>query len=488
MVLPQGIGRRFLVFVLTLVCDSGLHAFEGVSGTYWTGQALADHVPSSRWDKEDDMDSLSELISSRRAQCCVVGGGYVGLPLACGLAGAGFNVAVLDPDETKIKLLLSGRSYIGDIQDGLIRGLSEEGLLSATTDEGILGESNVIIVCVPTPLNKTRDPDVSILVSVGEAISRNIKPGTLVVVESTVYPGFTREVFLPILSRDDRVVGRDFFLAFAPERIDPGNVRFRLDNTARVIGGTTPACLEHSKLLYEKIVDRILPMTSTDAAEMVKLLENTFRIVNIGLVNEVTLMCRKLRLDTNEIIDAAATKPFGFMPFYPGPGVGGHCIAVDPHYLAWKLRSLNYYSRFIELAGEINSSMPRHVVDLVIESLNSDGKAVRGSKILIVGVAYKAGVGDTRESPALDVLELLVERDGDVQYMDPYVPSLVVGEKTYSSVDIGTSFADYDCVVVVTNHTNIDYERLVREARRIVDTRNATRSSVSDGQDSVVRL
>jgi UDP-N-acetyl-D-glucosamine dehydrogenase len=343
------------------------------------------------------------------------------------------------------------------------------------------------VICVPTPLNKTKDPDISLIMNAADALLPHLRRGQLVVLESTTYPGFTREVLKPYLERTGYKVGRDVFLAFSPERVDPGNPVYHTKNTPKVIGGMTERCNELTQALYSHFIDTIVPVSSCDAAEMVKLLENTFRAVNIGLVNEVALMSKKLGLSTWEVIDAAASKPFGFMPFYPGPGLGGHCIPVDPHYLSWKLKTLKYQARFIELAGVINSGMPEVVVQLVADALNDRKKPVRGSRILVLGVAYKADIDDVRESPALDVLELLLQRGGDVSYHDPFVAKIRLGERELASVPLD-KLGSYDCAIVVTNHKVFDYAQICKESQLVVDTRNATKGVRSDFVDKIVTL
>jgi UDP-N-acetyl-D-glucosamine dehydrogenase len=414
-------------------------------------------------------------LAAKDAKVAVIGIGYVGLPLAVEAARGGYVAVGFDRDPEKVRLVNAGTSYIPDVPSALVAELVREGRLSASSDEAVLGQADAIIVCVPTPLNKTKDPDISFILDAAEAVAKKIRPGTAVVLESTTYPGSTREIVLPRLAVDGREAGKDFFLAFSPERVDPGNTKWGTRNTPKVLGGITPACLEVATTLYSAIVDRIVAVSSTDSAEMVKLLENTFRAVNIGLVNEVAIMCQRLGIDTWEVIQAAATKPFGFMPFYPGPGLGGHCIPVDPHYLAWKLRTLKYTARFIELADEVNGSMPEFVVEMVAAALNRVRKPVNGSKVLVVGVAYKKDVSDLRESPALDVLHLLAEQGAELSYVDPFVPEVRLDGRVLRAVDPMESFGHCDCAVVVTDHSSFDWARLVREAPLVVDTRDATR-------------
>jgi UDP-N-acetyl-D-glucosamine dehydrogenase len=429
----------------------------------------------------------NEKIQRKDVHVVVVGIGYVGLPLVVEFAQAGFRVTGYDLDKRKVDKLAVGDSYIEDIASELLRPHVANGRLKATTDESVLGTADAIIVCVPTPLNKTKEPDVSYIVSATEAIVRHFKPGQCVVLESTTYPGTTRELVAPMLEKAGAKVGETVFLAFSPERVDPANKVFGTRNTPKVLGGATSNCLEVSVALYSKIIDKVVPVSSTDAAEMVKLLENTFRAVNIGLVNEVAIMCHKLGLDVWEIIDAAATKPFGFMKFTPGPGLGGHCIPIDPLYLSWKLRALKYTAEFIELADDINSGMPSYVVSRIADLLNDHGKAIKGSKVLIVGVAYKKDVSDMRESPAIDVVELLHKKGAEIAYVDPYVPVFVEGSMRLDALPTDTDASKFDIAIIVTDHTEFDYAKLVKSAPIVFDTRNATRV-VSGAKDNVYRL
>ena len=433
------------------------------------------------------MQGLREKIQARSAQVVVIGVGYVGLPLVVELASAGFTVTGYDKDREKIRLLGQGESYIGDIPSSVLKPLIDAGRLKASSDPDVLGTADAIIVCVPTPLNKTTDPDMRFIASASDEIAERQHPDMLIVLESTTYPGTTREVLVPKLTRDRYELGKDVFIAFSPERVDPGNDRYHTRNTPKVIGGVTPACLEAATALYGTIIETLVPVSSTDAAEMVKLLENTFRAVNIGLVNEVALMSRRLGIDVWEVIRAAASKPFGFMPFYPGPGLGGHCIPIDPLYLSWRMRSLKYQARFIELADTINSAMPAEVVVLVQEALNRHKKAPNGSKILLAGVAYKRDVSDYRESPAFDVIHGLQKLGAEVSYLDRHVPEVDEHGTQMRSVSAGVSFGDYDAVVIVTDHSDVDYERMLREAKTIVDTRDALRKIPGD-HSNVVRL
>lgn len=417
--------------------------------------------------------TLEEKIDRREAHVVVVGAGYVGLPLAVEVASAGLRVVCLDVSEDKVRRINEGESYIADVPTAHLAPLVKEGLLRASTDPEVLRSADAISICVPTPLGKTKDPDMSMVLAVADQLQDRLKPGALVVLESTTYPGTTREIFLPRLSQGGRKVGEDFFLVFSPERVDPGNPKFNTKNTPKIIGGTTPACIRAAKHLYSRFIDTIIPVSSTDAAEMVKLLENTFRAVNIGLVNEVAIMCQKLGVDTWEVINAAATKPFGFMPFYPGPGLGGHCIPVDPLYLSWKLKTLKYHARFIELADEINSGMPAFVVQRAQDVLNDASRALKGSRVLLLGVAYKRDIDDVRESPALDVIELLHEKGAHVEYHDPYVPSLRMPHGEMRSVELPEGAAGYDLVIVTTDHKVFDHDTLLAPAARVLDTRNA---------------
>ncbi len=420
--------------------------------------------------------NLRDKISTKKAKVSVIGMGYVGLPLAVELSKVGFQVKGIDIKEEKVDLVNSGKSDVADVQEEELSRLVKSGLLKATTEFAILKESDVVNICVPTPLSKTKDPDVSYILNAVKEIRKYLHPNQLVVLESTTYPGTTEELLLPILEETGLQAGRDFFLAFSPERIDPGNPVYKVKNTPRVVGGVTPKCTEVATLFYQQFIEKVFPVSSSKSAEMVKLLENTFRSVNIGLVNEVALMCDRLGIDVWEIIEAAATKPFGYMPFYPGPGLGGHCIPIDPHYLSWKLKALNYYARFIELAGDINSRMPYYVVEKVGEVLNGAERSIKGSHILVLGVAYKKDIGDIRESPALDVLKLLISKGAKVSYNDPYVPTLPLNGHSLQSEELEEDLLHQsDCVVIVTDHSSYNYEWIVKHSRLVVDTRNATR-------------
>ncbi|MFZ5893499.1 MAG: nucleotide sugar dehydrogenase [Myxococcota bacterium] len=426
------------------------------------------------------MSTLIEKIDSTTAHVVVIGIGYVGLPLVAEFVRAGFRTTGLDRDPRKVELLNLGESYIPDVPGADIAPHVSSRRLRATTDASVLREADVVVVCVPTPLNKTRDPDMRFIISALEDIAAHQHPGMLISLESTTYPGTTSEVMVPKLTEGGFELGKDVFVAFSPERVDPGNSTYKTRNTPKVLGGCTPECLRVAERLYSRIVDRVVPVSNTATAEMVKLLENTFRAVNIGLVNEIAVMSRRLGVDAFEVIRAAATKPFGFMPFYPGPGLGGHCIPIDPLYLSWKMRSLSFQARFIELADSVNSGMPAHVVERVTTALNDHGKAVRGSRVLVYGAAYKRDVSDVRESPALGIIDLLHARGAKLSYMDPYVPDLHEEGVELKSVDPRSSFAEYDAVVIVTDHSDLERTRLLSEAKLIIDTRDALRGFPGD--------
>ncbi len=405
----------------------------------------------------------------------VIGMGYVGLPLSCEFAESGLSVVGIDLDQSKVDSLNSGQSYVLDIESELVARLNAEGRLKATTDFSAILDCDAVCICVPTPLSKSMDPDISYIVASVEEIAKYMHPGLLVVLESTTYPGTTDEVVLPRLEELGLEVGKDFYLAFSPERVDPGNEKFSTRNTPKVLGGITPECTRRAQELYAHAVDNVVTVSSARVAEMVKLLENTFRAINIGLVNELAIMCDRLDVDVWEVIDAAKTKPFGFMPFYPGPGLGGHCIPIDPLYLSWKLRTINYTARFIELASTVNSNMPEYVVTKINDALNGQSKSIRDSKVHILGVAYKRDISDVRESPALDVMDLLQKRGAVLSYTDSFVPTLRVSEETYTATDGATaSLGDYDCVVILTDHTGIDYGACLKDAKLVFDARNVT--------------
>jgi len=423
-------------------------------------------------------DALAEKIEQRAANVAVIGLGYVGLPLAVEFANAGFNVTGVDVASSKIKALNSGRSYIQDVHDDELSRALEAGKFRATGDFSALREADTISICVPTPLRKTKDPDISYIVSAAESIAQNGRSGQLIVLESTTYPGTTDEILLPRLEAAGYRVGEDVFLAFSPERVDPGNSRYLTRNIPKVMGGATPDCQRLATALYSTVIERIIPVSSPATAEMVKLFENTFRAVNIGMANELAIMCSKLGIDVWEVIDAAATKPFGFMPHYPGPGLGGHCIPIDPLYLSWKLKTLDYKARFIELASEINTDMPNYVLDLVADALNDHAKPLRGSRVLVLGVTYKRDVEDTRETPAIDIINLLKHKGALVDYNDPYVPTLQTeeGVDPLRSVDLtAQTLGAYDAALIITDHTSYDWDIIVENSALVVDTRNATR-------------
>lgn len=422
----------------------------------------------------DLIDDIRKRVASRDIAVAVVGLGYVGLPLAHRFADVGFRVTGLDEDEDRVGRVNRGDSYIADVRSSALAEVVAEGRLRATRDDVALADADLISICVPTPLSKFREPDLSAVVKVGERIASRLRRGHVVVLESTTYPGTTEELLLPLLSASGLHPGEDFFLAFSPERVDPGREDYTISNTARVIGGVTPRCTRAAAAIYGAAIDPIVEVSSARCAEMVKMLENTFRSVNIGLVNEIALMCDRLGIPVFEVVRAAASKPFGFMPFWPGPGLGGHCIPIDPLYLSWKMRSLDYRARFIELAEEVNRSMPLHVVDKVFRALNSVGLPVRGSKVLILGVAYKPDVDDVRESPAIDVINRLQVLEADIRYHDPFVPRIEVGGREWRSMPLDDALRGADCGVIVTNHRAVDYERVVRECRVVVDARDAT--------------
>lgn len=439
--------------------------------------------------EKNTKQQLIEKIKSKSALVAVIGIGYVGLPLAVTFAEAGLTVIGIDPDQRKVDSVNRGESYILDISNEQLAPLVRKGLVSATTDFSTVKDVQAVSICVPTPLRKTGDPDLSFIVSATDSIAPYLHAGMVVVLESSTYPGTTRELVLPRLSEVSHLtVGEDFFLAFSPERVDPGRKDFTTYNTPKVIGGITPACSEVAGVFYSMALETVVPVTTAEVAEMAKLLENTFRMINIGLVNEMALMCDRLGVDVWEVIDAAATKPFGFMKFTPGPGLGGHCIPIDPLYLSWKLRSLNYTARFIELASEINTQMPRFVVVKVQDALNNVKKPIKGSRILILGVAYKPDIDDMRESPALDVIHLLRQKGAEVVYHDPFVPTISHDEWSLSCVpDLMAEVAKADAVVIITNHKDYDYSGILAASHMIIDTRNALGVAGRDNP-KVVRL
>lgn len=422
------------------------------------------------------LQDLGARIDGREARIGVMGLGYVGLPLAVEFAKAGFRVTGFELDGEKVRALDESRSYIEDVSSADIAAARESRRLHGTVDMAELAGCDVINVCVPTPLTKTKDPDFSFMASAVEEIRKRLRGGQLVILGSTTYPGTTHELFLPLLEASGLRVGEDFSLAFAPERIDPANKTFKVRNVPKVVGGETPLCTELAAKVFAPVFDTVVPVSSSQAAEMVKLLENTFRAINIGLANEVALMCDRLGLDVWEVIDAAATKPYGYMKFLPGPGLGGHCIPIDPTYLSWKMKALNFPARFIELATEINTQMPTHVVRRITDILNEDRIAVNGSRVLLLGVAYKPNVSDMRESPAIEVAEGLLRKGARLDYHDPHVAELLVGSHALKSVELSdAAIAEADLVVIVTDHDAVDYQRVVDRAQRVFDTRNATR-------------
>ena len=421
--------------------------------------------------------ALLEKISARTLHVAVIGLGYVGLPLATTFAEHGFQVTGIDVDQQKVDMANQGKSYISDILSLSLQQVLETGRLHFSTDFSVLDTVDAISICVPTPLRKTRDPDISYIMAATQQVRKHLHPGQLIILESTTYPGTTDEVLLPELEATGHKVGKDFFLAFSPERIDPGNPKFGTHNTPKIVGGITPDCTELAQAFYGAAIEQIVPVSSAHVAEMAKLLENTFRAVNIGLVNEIAIICEKLGINVWEVIDAAATKPFGFMRFLPGPGLGGHCIPVDPHYLSWKLKTLDYNARFIQLAAEVNSSMPHYVVDKVNQALNEQRRCFHGATILILGVAYKSNVNDVRESPAIDIIQDLLERKAVVLYNDDYVPTLQLRDRTLYSQPLTSGLLQAaDCSVIITDHSYYDTRWIIQEARSIVDTRNITRN------------
>lgn len=420
-------------------------------------------------------EELLSRIQDRSAVIGVIGLGYVGLPLAMEFAKAGFRVIGYDVSQRTCEALMKGVSHIQDVPSSELAQQVQSGRFVATAEEERIKECDAVSIAVPTPLSKTRDPDMSYVQAASEAIARNCHPGMLVVLESTTYPGTTREVMQPRIEERGLKVGKDVFLAFSPERVDPGNPKWHTKNTPKVVGGVTPECVEVASALYGSCIDTVVPVSSAEAAELVKLLENTFRAVNIGLVNEMAIICDKLGVNVWEVIDAAATKPFGFMKFTPGPGIGGHCIPLDPHYLAWKMRTLNYKTRFIDLASEINSEMPEYVVRKVAWALNQDRKAVNGSHIVILGIAYKKDIDDMRESPAFDVMRLLEERGAIVDYHDPHVPRFSEHGHERAGVPLTSQVLESaDAVVIITDHAAVDYQFVADHAGLVIDTRNAT--------------
>lgn len=429
---------------------------------------------------------LRAKCTSRDTKVGVIGLGYVGLALAVEFAKAGFEVTGIDNDPARIELISRGKSPIGDVSDNDIANFIDTRRLQVSDDYGSIADLDAVSICVPTPLRKTKDPDMSYIVDAAEQIKRFLKPGQLIILESTTYPGTTDELVQPILEKSGLAAGTDFFLAFSPERVDPGNQRYTTRNIPKVIGGITALCTENATALYEQVMDRVVPVSSTKVAETVKLLENTFRSVNIGLVNEMALMCRKLDVNVWEVIDAASTKPFGFMPFYPGPGLGGHCIPVDPFYLSWKAKMSGFESRFIELAAQVNNAMPQFVVERISDSLNGTSKSVNGARIHILGVAYKKDMNDIREAPSLDIMNMLTSKGAAVTYSDPYVPEIKLDGMEIEASELSADVVrEADCTVVVTDHSDFDYDMAVQHSRILIDTRNALRDY---RDDCIVRL
>lgn len=419
------------------------------------------------------LEELHEKIVERSAKVGVVGLGYVGLPLAAEFATSGFCVTGIDVQDSKVVRLNLGESYVQDVPSNVIRDLIHNQGFRATSDFSEVANLDTVNICVPTPLRKTKDPDMSYILSACEGIAKYLHPGMLVILESTTYPGTTEEVVLPLMEQSGLKVGRDFFLCFSPERVDPGNPNYQTRNIPKVVGGITPACTEMGALFYAQAIERVVPVRSTQVAEMVKLLENTFRMINIGLVNEMAMMCDRMGINVWEVIEAAATKPFGFMPFHPGPGLGGHCIPIDPFYLSWKTKQAGIEARFIELAGYVNGQMPHFVVAKVQDALNNCARPLKGSQVHILGVAYKKDIDDCRESPALDIMHLLMSRGARITYSDPWIPCINVDGIHLAAEDVPPACVSADCVVIVTDHSSFDYASIVDQSALIVDTRNA---------------
>ena len=431
--------------------------------------------------------SFLEKLKTKDVKFCVIGLGYVGLPLAVEVAKVGIPVTGVEIDPRKVELVNKGENYIGDVNADELKQMTESGRISATLDFSVVKSMDVVSICVPTPLNKLKDPDMSFITSALEEIEKYMHRDLVLILESTTYPGTTREYMLPLLEASGYKCGKDFFLAFSPERVDPGNPVYLTKNTPKVLGGVTPECTEYAKAVYEQVFDKIVAVSSAEAAEMAKLLENTFRMINIGLVNELAVMCDRLGVDVWEVIEAAGTKPFGFMKFYPGPGLGGHCIPIDPHYLSWKMKTLNYKTRFIDLAAEINTSMPEYVVRSLMEGMNMHGKALRDSDILILGMAYKNDIDDLRESPSFDIFKLLEQRGANVCYHDTFCPRLSWNGGYVESVPLTEDLLkSVDAVVISTAHKNVDYGFVVKHAKLVIDTRNATRDTERD--DKVILM
>jgi UDP-N-acetyl-D-glucosamine dehydrogenase len=467
---------RILALTLKVVLfGSGVEAPRARARTAPTGRRRRERARDPEETAGMMETALSRAIRDHTATISIVGQGYVGLPLAVAFAQAGFTVCGFDIDPARVAALSEGRSDSPDVSASQLADVLASGRYRPTSDAKVLGRSDAIVICVPTPLRKSKDPDISYVVAAGQQVASHFRPGQLVVLESTTYPGTTEELLLPMWEARGARVGIDFFLAFSPERIDPGNPRFTVRDIPKVVGGVTTACTRHAVALYREVIANVFEVATPRVAELAKLYENTFRNVNIALANELALMCRRLGVNTWDVITAAATKPFGFLPFQPGPGIGGHCIGIDPFYLAWKLRLNGYEARFIHLADEINRGMPAHVVSLVVDALNERQRAVKGSRILAIGVAYKRGVGDIRESPALEVMELLRQRGAEVVYADPYVPTIMLGGALLKSMELEPeTLAAVDCVVILTDHPQVDWSLVVEAAPLVVDTRNAT--------------
>ncbi|MBN1526880.1 MAG: nucleotide sugar dehydrogenase [Candidatus Omnitrophica bacterium] len=419
------------------------------------------------------LQELRKKILDKKAKVGIIGLGYVGLPLAVVFAEKGFKVYGIDIDKDRVERLKKGESYILDVPPSDVVDAMKRKGMAVTTDFGVIRELDAVLVCVPTPLHKTKEPDVSYIVSAVANIKKYMKHGQIIVLESTTYPGTTEEVMLPALESEGLKEGRDFYLAFSPERVDPGNEKYNTANTPKIVGGISEASTEVAALLYEQAIESVIPVSSSKVAEMVKLLENTFRIVNIGLVNEILLMCNRLNIDAWEVIEAAKTKPYGYMPFYPGPGVGGHCIPIDPIYLSWKARGHGFEARFIDLASSVNAQMPHHVIDKAIDSLNEEKKPLNGAHILILGATYKKDIKDLRESPALEIITLFQKKGAVVSYYDPYLPYLEIDEISLKCAKFAAdTFKKADCVVLITDHTKVDYDLVVKNSKLIIDTRN----------------
>ncbi len=430
--------------------------------------------------------TLRNKIKNRKLKIAVIGLGYVGFPLALEFVKNGYNVIGIDNNKKKVDSINKSSSYLEDIDESVFKNAVNSKRLSATDDFSVIKNVDCISICVPTPLGKTKDPDISYVLNAADNVRKFMKKGQIIILESTTYPGTTRELILPKFEKSGLKVGRDFFLVFSPERIDPGNKEFNIKNTPKILGGVTKKCTKIGKYFYSEIIDKVVEVSSPEAAEMVKLLENTFRSVNIALVNEVAIMCDRLSLNVWEVIDSACTKPFGYMKFYPGPGLGGHCIPIDPHYLSWKLKSLNYRARFVELAGEVNSEMPDFVVNKIADSLNKQKKSIKGSKILIFGVTYKKDVSDLRESPALDILTILEKKGAIVQFYDPIISRFMLNKKSYKSKELSKNLLkNIDCVVITTDHSSVDYKFVLDNANIIVDTRGVYKNIKSK---KIVRL